>query len=102
MLNDPRAARWSGRASSTRCARGCRGLRRALADALRARTGSDRFGWLAGHRGMFTRLPATAAQAEAMRRDHGVYVVGDGRMNVAGLADETIPAVADAVVAVGL
>ena len=79
-----------------------RSLRRQLADALRARTGSDRFGFLAGHNGMFSRLGATPEQVEAMRRDHGVYMVGDSRMNVAGLNAATVPVLADAIVAAGV
>ena len=81
---------------------GMLGLRRALADALRERTGSDRFGFLAAHRGMFSLLGATPEQVEAMRRDRGVYMVGDGRMNVAGLNMATVPALADAIVAAGV
>lgn len=68
--------------------------RRALTDALRRETGSDRFGFLAAQKGMFSLIGATPAQAEAMRKDHAVYVVGDGRMNVAGLRAEAIPRVA--------
>jgi aromatic-amino-acid transaminase len=81
---------------------GMQDIRRKLVDALRERTGSDRFGFLAGHRGMFSRLPASPDQVEAMRRDHGIYMVGDGRMNIAGLAPAAIPALADAIVAAGL
>lgn len=70
--------------------------RRALAEALRAETGSDRFGFLAGHQGMFSLIGATPAQVDRLREDHGIYLVGDGRMNVAGLTPETIPRVARA------
>ncbi len=69
----------------------------ALANALRAETGSDRFGFLAAHRGMFSLLPSRPEQVEVLRRDHGIYVVGDGRMNIAGLTPATIPVVARAV-----
>jgi aspartate/tyrosine/aromatic aminotransferase len=31
-----------------------------------------------------------------LRETHGIYVVGDGRMNVAGLTPATIPRVAKA------
>ncbi|MEM9798092.1 MAG: amino acid aminotransferase [Pseudomonadota bacterium] len=78
------------------------GLRQQLANALRERTGSDRFGFLAAHRGMFSRLGATPEQVEAMRRDHGVYMVGDSRMNIAGLTSESVPLLADAIVAAGV
>ncbi|TFL19933.1 amino acid aminotransferase [Jannaschia formosa] len=77
-------------------------LREQLAHALRDRLGSDRFGFLAAHRGMFSRLGATPEQVEAMRRDHGIYMVGDSRMNIAGLNRATVPVLADAIVAAGV
>jgi aromatic-amino-acid transaminase len=72
------------------------GNRAALAEALRAETGSDRFGFLAGHSGMFSLCGATPDQVTELRETHGIYVVGDGRMNVAGLTPGTIPRVATA------
>ena len=77
-------------------------LREQLAGELRDRTGSDRFGFLAAHRGMFSLLGATPEQVETMRRDHGIYMVGDSRINVAGLNAETVPRLADAIVAAGV
>jgi aromatic-amino-acid transaminase len=72
------------------------GNRRRLAEALRAETGSDRFGFLAGHRGMFSLIGADPEQVRVLREAHGIYLVGDGRMNVAGLTAATIPQVARA------
>jgi aromatic-amino-acid transaminase len=72
------------------------GHRHALAQALRAETGSDRFGFLAAHQGMFSLIGASAAQVETLRDRYGIYLVGDGRMNVAGLTPGTIPRVARA------
>ena len=77
-------------------------LREALAAELRQIAGSDRFAYLAQHRGMFSRLPATPGQIEALRRDHGIYIVGDGRMNVAGLNAATVPILARAMIAAGI
>ena len=85
---------WRGELEGMR--RAMEGNRRALAVALRAATGSDRFGFLAAHRGMFSLIGATPAQVDRLREDHGIYLVGDGRMNVAGLTPETIPRVARA------
>ena len=87
-------ALWRGELEAMR--RAMEGNRRALAVALRAATGSDRFGFLAAHRGMFSLIGATPAQVDRLREDHGIYLVGDGRMNVAGLTPETIPRVARA------
>ena len=78
------------------------GLRQQLADELRRRTNSDRFDFIAEHRGMFSRLGATPEQVEAMRRDHGVYAVGDSRINIAGLNADTVPLLAAAMVDAGM
>ena len=72
-------------------------LRVGLAQALQSAVGSDRFGFLAQHRGMFSRLGVSGAQVEQLRLDHAIYMVGDGRMNIAGLNAATIPVVARAV-----
>lgn len=77
-------------------------LRQNLADALRKRTNSDRFDFLAQHRGMFSRLGATEAQVAQMRETHGVYMVSDSRMNIAGLNAQSVPVLADAIVAAGV
>jgi len=71
--------------------------RRALAEALRAETGSDRFDFVAAQRGMFSLLLVSEAQVAQLREDHAIYLVSDGRMNVAGLTKKTIPQVARAI-----
>jgi len=77
-------------------------LRQALADELQRVSGSDRFGFLAQHRGMFSRLGATPDLVEKMRADHGIYMVGDSRMNIAGLNKQSIPILAKAIVDCGI
>jgi len=78
------------------------GLREQLAAALQERAGSDRFGFLAQHRGMFSRLGASPEQVQKIREDHGIYIVGDSRMNIAGLNARTVPILADAIIAAGV
>ncbi|MEL6125710.1 MAG: amino acid aminotransferase [Pseudomonadota bacterium] len=78
------------------------GLRHSLASALRQETNSDRFDFLAEHRGMFSLLGASSDQVEAMRADNGVYMVGDSRMNIAGLHPDQIPGFARAIIAAGV
>jgi aromatic-amino-acid transaminase len=51
---------------------------------------------------MFSRLGATPEQVEALRADHGIYMVGDSRMNIAGLNKETVPILAEAIAKVGV
>jgi aromatic-amino-acid transaminase len=77
-------------------------LRQQLASELQRLSGSDRFGFLAQHRGMFSRLGASPEQVEAMRVDRGIYMVGDSRLNIAGLNALTIPILAQAIVDSGV
>jgi aspartate/tyrosine/aromatic aminotransferase len=73
------------------------GLRRQLADELRRATNSDRFDFIARHRGMFSRLGLTEAQVMQLRAEAGVYMVGDSRINIAGLNAQTVPVLAAAI-----
>jgi aspartate/tyrosine/aromatic aminotransferase len=74
--------------------------RRALADAIRAETGSDSFGFIAAQQGMFSLLPMDGAEVEHLRAAHGIYILGDGRANMAGLNAAGIAATARALGAV--
>ena len=77
-------------------------LREQLAGELRTRTNSDRFDFIAQHRGMFSRLGATPEQVAEIREKHGIYMIGDSRMNIAGLNEATVPVLAEAIVAAGI
>lgn len=101
VLSEPDLrAEWEAELTAMRA--GMQDLRRALAAELQRLSGSDRFAFLAQHRGMFSRLGATPEQVEALRRDHAIYMVGDSRMNIAGLSPATMPALARAILATGI
>jgi aromatic-amino-acid transaminase len=72
-------------------------LRQSLADELRRATNSDRFDFVATHRGMFSRLGLTEDQVNTLRDEHGIYMVGDSRINIAGLNTRTVPILAAAI-----
>ncbi len=72
-------------------------LRQSLADELRRATNSDRFDFVATHRGMFSRLGLSEAQVNILRDQHGIYMVGDSRINIAGLNAKTVPILAKAI-----
>ena len=78
------------------------GLREQLAGELQKLSGSDRFGFLAQHRGMFSRLGTTSDKVDALREKHGIYMVGDSRMNIAGLNQNSVPILARAIIDVGI
>ncbi|MDG2403516.1 MAG: aspartate/tyrosine/aromatic aminotransferase [Paracoccaceae bacterium] len=77
-------------------------LRQQLASELQARAGSDRFSFLARHRGMFSRLGTTPEMVERLRVEYAIYMVGDSRINIAGLNAHTVPILAQAIIDVGI
>ncbi len=77
-------------------------LRRQLADALTKASDSDRFRFLADHRGMFSRLGTTSDKVDMLREKHGIYMVDDSRINIAGLNAKTIPILANAIIECGI
>ncbi len=85
---------WATELEQTRL--GMLGLRQHLSDELRQRTNSDRFDFLATHRGMFSRLGVSAEAVETIRTDFGIYMIGDSRINIAGLNAQTVPILANA------
>jgi len=78
------------------------GLRQQLADELRQLSNSDRFDFIAHHRGMFSQIGTTPEKVETMRQNNGIYMVSDSRMNIAGLNAETVPLLARAIVDAGV
>ena len=70
------------------------------ADELRRVTNSDRFDFVATHRGMFSRLGLTEAQVNTLREDHAIYMAGSGRINIAGLTMGNIDKFVNALAAV--
>lgn len=94
------AADWKAELEEVRL--GMLGLRRQLAAELRDLTGSDRFDFIEQHRGMFSRLGATPEQVQKIREDNAIYMVGDSRLNIAGLNRDSVPVLARAIVDAGI
>ncbi len=99
LMDEALRAEWQAELEETRLS--MLGLRKQLADELQRLSGSDRFGFIAQHRGMFSRLGASPELVEKLRTDHGIYMVGDSRLNIAGLNATTVPILAKAIVDVG-
>ena len=101
VLNDPAlCADWKAELEQVRL--GMLDLRQNLATELQSCAGSDRFSFLAQHRGMFSRLGTTPDMVERLRVEHAIYMVGDSRMNIAGLNATSVPILAQAIVDVGI
>lgn len=101
ILTDPDLhADWAAELEEMRL--GMLEIRQQLADELQRLSGSDRFAFLAQHRGMFSRLGTTPELVQKLRDDHGIYMVGDSRMNIAGLNAATVPVLAKAIIDAGI
>lgn len=100
ILNDPKLkADWMAELEEVRL--GMLDLRRQLAAELQKQSGSNRFGFVAEHRGMFSRMGATEEQVLKMRSDNAIYMVNDSRINIAGLNKDSVPLLAKAMIEAG-
>jgi aspartate/tyrosine/aromatic aminotransferase len=77
-----------------------KGNRAALLAALAGRDVPGDWAPITAQRGMFALLGLTTHQVARLREEHAVYVVGHGRINVAGFTDENLGPFADALRAV--
>ena len=98
ILEDPALkAQWQGELEGMRTR--IQSLRAGLTAALNRHTNAADYGFVTRQTGMFSRLPLTEGQADRLRADHAVYLVPDGRINIAGLTPTNTEAFARAYVA---
>ena len=96
ILEDARlTAGWKAELEEVR--RNMLSLRQHLAEELRKATNSDRFDFVARHRGMFSRLGLSERQVMRLRDEAGVYMVSDSRINIAGLNAGSVTVLAAAI-----
>ncbi len=99
VLTDP-VLRQSWQAELVAMQQRIAGLRQQLAVELRQLSGGNSFDYVARHRGMFSMTALSAEAIVQLRDDWAIYVVPGGRINIAGLREEQIPRLAQALVAV--
>jgi aspartate/tyrosine/aromatic aminotransferase len=61
--------------------------------------GAD-FDFLRGQRGMFSFSGLTAQQVEILRKQYAIYIVGAGRINVAGITPQNVERLCQAIASV--
>ncbi|MFN7159747.1 MAG: aminotransferase class I/II-fold pyridoxal phosphate-dependent enzyme, partial [Erythrobacter cryptus] len=66
---------------------------RAVRDALASAGTAGRIDLtpLGTQNGLFAMLPVTKEEVAALREDHGIYMAGSGRINIAGLTTANLP-----------
>ncbi len=74
-------------------------LRQKLSDAIRQRSNGHDFDFIADHRGMFSLLGLPNSVVEHLKATNGVYMIGDSRINVAGIPEDRVGDLADAMLA---
>jgi aspartate aminotransferase/aromatic-amino-acid transaminase len=74
-------------------------LRVKLADAIRQRSNSKDFDFIAEHTGMFSLLGLPEDVVTKLKLDDGIYMINDSRINVAGIPEDRIGELADKMLA---
>jgi aspartate aminotransferase len=75
-------------------------MRSALVDGLTAAGAKSDFSYIKDQKGMFSFSGLTKAQVESLKKDYGIYIVGSGRINVAGITSSNIGPLCKAIVSV--
>jgi aspartate aminotransferase len=99
ILNDPEwRAEWLDELEEMRGR--LRGMRVLLNDALVEKAPDHDFSHLVRANGMFCFLGITPEQVERLKSDFGIYLVNSSRINVAGVTEDNVGYLSDAIAAV--
>ncbi|MBX7254830.1 MAG: aspartate/tyrosine/aromatic aminotransferase [Candidatus Hydrogenedentes bacterium] len=98
ILNDPDLrAEWEGEVKAMR--ERIHGMRVLFVDTLKAKGVKEDFSFLIRQKGMFSFSGLTKAHVDKLKEKYGIYIVGSGRINVAGMTpdnmDQLCTAIAD-------
>ena len=76
------------------------GMRTLFQETIESRNTGRDWSFITQQIGMFSFSGLKAEQVDALRDKHAIYIVRDGRINVAGMSAETIDRLCDAIVSV--
>jgi len=74
-----------------------RKMRRLFVETLRDKGVARDFSFITRQNGMFSFSGLTREQVEALRQRHAIYIVGSGRINVAGMTEENMDRLCEAI-----
>jgi len=96
ILSDPELrAEWQSEVGAIRDR--IRQMRSLFVETLKAKGVKGDFSFIAGQNGMFSFSGLSAAQVEALRQRYSIYIVGAGRINVAGMTRANMEALCQAI-----
>ena len=73
------------------------GMRKLLVDTLKAKGVPGDFSFIAQQRGMFSFSGLTPQHVEAIKKNYAIYIVGSGRINVAGITSDNVGRLCEAI-----
>ncbi len=96
VLNDLELrAEWKGEVTAMRDR--INGMRALFVDTLKAKGVQRDFSFLKRQRGMFSFSGLTKEQVETLRQKYAIYILGSGRINVAGMTQSNMGPLCDAI-----
>jgi aspartate/tyrosine/aromatic aminotransferase len=96
VLNDPKLrVQWENEVQ-VMCDR-INKMRRLFVETLKAKGVTRDFAFIQKQRGMFSFTGLTKEQAQTLREKHSIYILENGRMNVAGMNADNIDAICQAI-----
>jgi len=96
ILNDAALrAEWEGEVKGMRDR--IAGMRKVFVDTLKAKGVTQDFSFLTKQKGMFSFSGLTKAHVDALKDKYGIYIVGSGRINVAGMTPSNMDALCTAI-----
>jgi aspartate/tyrosine/aromatic aminotransferase len=75
-------------------------MRHLFVETLNQKGVTQDFSFITQQRGMFSFSGLTKAQVERLRREHAIYIVGSGRINVAGMTTANMDHLCESIAAV--
>ncbi len=96
ILNDPALrAEWDAELKSMRDR--IASMRKTFVDTLKAKGVAQDFSFLITQKGMFSFSGLTKTHVDTLKEKYGIYIVGSGRINVAGMTPGNMNALCDAI-----
>ena len=89
---------WEGEVTAMR--NRINGMRRLFADTLKTKGARRDFSFITKQRGMFSFSGLNKDQVQRLRNEYSIYIVGSGRINVAGMTEANMPRLCEAIVSV--
>ncbi|MFT5088372.1 MAG: aspartate/tyrosine/aromatic aminotransferase [Candidatus Latescibacterota bacterium] len=89
---------WDGEVAAMRAR--INGMRKLFVETLKAKGATGDFSFITRQRGMFSYSGLNDEQVQALRDTYSIYIVGDGRINVAGMTEKNMEPLCEAIAAV--